>query len=40
LVEERLQIQGNGSVSDLASALSEVPEVDVVIADDANVVDG
>lgn len=40
LVEVRLQIQGKGSVSDLAAALSEVPDVDVVIADDANVVDG
>ena len=40
LVAVRLQIQGKGSVSDLVASLSDVPDVDVVIADDANVVDG
>ena len=40
LVEVTLQVHGKQPVSDLAAALSDVPDVDAVLVDDANAIDG
>ncbi len=40
MVEVILQVQGKGSVNDLAAALSELEGVDAVVAGDANLVRG
>ena len=35
-----MQVHGRASVNDLAAALSELEDVDAVVADDANAIDG
>jgi hypothetical protein len=39
MVEVTLHVHGKVSVNDLAATLSELDDVDAVLADDANVID-